>query len=176
MLKFGECTTKYPFGYGYCQCGCGLRTNKLGGSTYATYKMEHHPRSLIRTADREARRESTESPNARRAPTKAERITLSYGESHTSSDAVIGGRKGPAVASPTMVRDLYQQDQRILDRYCDLNAEVIALRSRVALLESEIEFTVKYLMTFLQGDPATVNTIVHRLRASLRKDTREDRP
>lgn len=176
MLKFGECTTKYPFGYGYCQCGCGLRTNKLAGSTYATYKMEHHPRSLIRTADRVAGREITESPNTRKVPNKVERITLSYGESHTSSDAMIDGRKSPAVASSTMVRDHYQQDQRLLDRYCDLNAEVIALRSRVALLESEIEFTVKYLMTFLQGDPATLNAIVHRLRASLRKETREDRP
>lgn len=169
MLKFGERTTKYPFGYGYCQCGCGLRTNKLGHDTYATYKAEHHPRSVIRAAERKARGDSAESQQARKVPPKAAQSALSDGKSRTRLDAKIDGPQNPAVVSSTLVPELHLQDERLVDKYSDLHAEVIQLRSMVFFLESEIEFTIRYLMTLLHGDPDAINAIVHRLQASLTK-------
>lgn len=176
MLKFGERTTKYPFGYGYCQCGCGLRTNKLGRTTYATYKAEHHPRTVIRTAERKARGEIVESPQPRKGRPKASQSSLSYGESLTRFDAKIDGPKSPVAARLTLAPELHRQDVRLVDKYSDLNAEVIQLRSMVAFLESEIEFTIRYLRTLLQGDPDAINAIVHRLQASLTKKGDDHRP
>jgi len=63
-------------------------------------------------------------------------------------------------------------DKRLVDMYCDLNGEFQTLRSTVVSLESEIEFSIKYIKAFWLGDDAVRDVIIQRLEKALKHSPR----
>ena len=161
-MQLGEKTKGYPYGYGYCQCGCGLRTTKLSRGTYAAYRTEHHPRNVSRRAQQQGVQSNTapeqalKPPRAATLPSKLQRTTISRKTLSDLRANSLGSTPGP-------------NDGRLVDMYSDLNADIQALRAFVASLESEVEFSIKYLKTFWLGDDDARDVIINRLETALRR-------
>lgn len=157
--RFGERTAEFQQGYGRCQCGCGgLVTVRDERGLYARYLPDHDAPAVSRRAGGER---PVGAARDRRASVPFAPSDL---DSQFSSLDVLVGRYTTRRAQEPGRRE----SDRLVEMFADQAHARQQLEVKLGILQSEIEFAIKYVRAFCaENSHAAGEALVARLEAAL---------
>lgn len=173
MPRWGERTAEYQQGYGRCQCGCGGLVEETDGAGLFVRFIQDHDAVAV---SRRAGLESGEPPQQRRPFGSG--AALDRRESEPQTSAGLDTADNFAIQPGRYTRRrVHEPGRRETDRLVDMFAEQTHARQqlqvKLGILESEMEFAIKYIKMFCGDQHAVGDALVSRLEAALQAVRRE---
>ena len=172
--RLGERTAEFQHGYGRCQCGCGGLVEALDtAGRYRRFIADHDAIAVRRravTADApaspETRRQHPQgATHDRRAATAME---AEAPDDLAGSDILVGrytSRRANELGR--------RETDRLVDLFADQTLALQQLQVKLGILQSEVEFAIRYVKAFCHDDHRIGDALVSRLEAALQSVRQE---
>lgn len=158
--RFGERTAEFQHGYGRCQCGCGGMVLETGATGLYARFIEGHDAIAVSRRAGEPGRPPAGASRDRRATTGMQPLEP---DSQFSNLDVFAGRYSTR-RTPEPGR---RETDRLVDMFADQTHVRQQLEVKLGILQSEVEFAIKYVRVFCRDNHAAGDALVARLEAAL---------
>ena len=165
--RLGERTADFQHGYGRCQCGCGGLVDATDASgLFVRFIQDHDAVAVSRRSGLEDGARLVERRPLRSGAALDRRATetVSPERQGAAHDAAILAGRYTSRRTPEPGR---RETDRLVDMFADQTHARKQLQVKLAILESEVEFAVKYLRVFCSDQQAIGNALISRLEAAL---------
>jgi hypothetical protein len=166
--RLGERTAEFQQGYGRCQCGCGGWVDTTDGSgLFMRFIPEHDAVAVSRRGGLEDAARLVE-----RRPFQSGAVLDRRATETVATDRYAAAPGAGILAGRYTSRRTPEPGRRDTDRLVDMFADQTHARQqlqvKLGILESEVEFAIKYLKVFCSEQQALGDTLIARLEAALR--------